>query len=167
MSWTDDRVALLKNLWREGLPVSQIATEIGGVTRNSCIGKARRLGLPTHESKQRMVTRSVPRQPPKRRSRARPTVAAGPPIGLDGMQVVPRAKNAPTGPRRKNAGLSILDLRFAGDEPADCRWPLGDWMDGQDLRNDPPASLFCGESAIMGKAYCGTHCRRAFRPLGR
>ena len=45
MSWTDDRVELLKKLWGEGQSASQIAKELGGVTRNAVIGKVHRLGL--------------------------------------------------------------------------------------------------------------------------
>ena len=45
MSWNDERVELLKKLWSEGLSASQIATELGEVTRNAVIGKVHRLGL--------------------------------------------------------------------------------------------------------------------------
>src|SRR6188768_381639 len=45
MSWTDERVELLKKLWQDGLSASQIAGELGGVTRNAVIGKVHRLGL--------------------------------------------------------------------------------------------------------------------------
>ena len=45
MSWTDDRVEMLKKLWGEGLSASQIAGRLGGVTRNAVIGKVHRLGL--------------------------------------------------------------------------------------------------------------------------
>ena len=44
-SWTDDRVELLKKLWGDGKTASQIAEELGGVTRNAVIGKAHRLNL--------------------------------------------------------------------------------------------------------------------------
>ena len=43
--WFDDRVAVLKDLWAKGLSASQIAVQLGGVTRNAVIGKAHRLGL--------------------------------------------------------------------------------------------------------------------------
>src|SRR5829696_7819780 len=43
--WTDERVELLKKLWADGLSASQIAAELGGVTRNAVIGKVHRLGL--------------------------------------------------------------------------------------------------------------------------
>ena len=45
MGWTDERVELLKKLWLEGLSASQIAKQLGGVTRNAVIGKVHRLGL--------------------------------------------------------------------------------------------------------------------------
>src|SRR3954463_9470821 len=45
MSWTDERVELLKKLWTDGLSASQIAAELGGITRNAVIGKVHRLGL--------------------------------------------------------------------------------------------------------------------------
>src|SRR5262247_872403 len=44
-SWTDERVELLKKLWSDGLSASQIAAELGGITRNAVIGKVHRLGL--------------------------------------------------------------------------------------------------------------------------
>ena len=46
MSWTDERVERLKKLWADGLSASQIAAELGGVSRNAVIGKVHRLNLP-------------------------------------------------------------------------------------------------------------------------
>jgi GcrA cell cycle regulator len=45
MSWTDERVETLKKMWGDGQSASQIAKELGGVTRNAVIGKVHRLGL--------------------------------------------------------------------------------------------------------------------------
>ena len=45
MSWTEERVSVLKKLWAEGHSASQIAKQLGGVTRNAVIGKVHRLGL--------------------------------------------------------------------------------------------------------------------------
>ena len=45
MSWTDERVETLKKMWADGQSASQIAKELGGVTRNAVIGKVHRLGL--------------------------------------------------------------------------------------------------------------------------
>ena len=50
MSWTDERVELLKKLWGEGQSANQIAKELGGVTRNAVIGKVHRLGLSNRAS---------------------------------------------------------------------------------------------------------------------
>lgn len=50
MSWTDERIDILKQLWEKGLSASQIAEELGGVTRNAVIGKAHRLGLKSRPS---------------------------------------------------------------------------------------------------------------------
>ena len=50
MAWTDERIDHLKKLWEKGLTASQIAEELGGVSRNAVIGKAHRLGLKSRPS---------------------------------------------------------------------------------------------------------------------
>ena len=50
MSWTDERIEQLRNMWEKGLTASQIADELGGVSRNAVIGKAHRLGLKSRPS---------------------------------------------------------------------------------------------------------------------
>src|SRR6185503_9091565 len=50
MSWTDERIEQLKELWTQGMTASQIADELGGVSRNAVIGKAHRLGLQARPS---------------------------------------------------------------------------------------------------------------------
>ena len=52
MSWTDERVETLKRMWGEGLSASQIAKELGGVTRNAVIGKVHRLGLSNRDAEE-------------------------------------------------------------------------------------------------------------------
>jgi GcrA cell cycle regulator len=47
--WTEDRVAKLRAMWLDGKTSSQIARDLGGVTRSAVIGKAARMGLPQHE----------------------------------------------------------------------------------------------------------------------
>ena len=59
MSWTDERVELLKKLWADGLSASQIAAELGGITRNAVIGKVHRIGL---------TPRVITQKPPPRRN---------------------------------------------------------------------------------------------------
>ena len=61
MSWTDERVELLKKLWSDGLSASQIAAELGGITRNAVIGKVHRLGL-SGRAKSPSTRRAAPAQ---------------------------------------------------------------------------------------------------------
>ena len=68
MTWTEERVELLKRLWADGRSASQIAAEIGGCSRNAVIGKVHRLGLsgrakagPTGEPKPRKLERPAGR----------------------------------------------------------------------------------------------------------
>lgn len=88
MSWTDERIELLKKLWEQGLTASQIADELGGVSRNAVIGKAHRLDLksrpspvksadvePARNARKSPVKAPLPRQPrpqPIQPSAARP-----------------------------------------------------------------------------------------------
>src|SRR5712672_3472721 len=66
MMWTDERVELLKKLWTDGLSASQIAAELGGITRNAVIGKVHRLGL---SGRAKSPSSTAPRQ---RKARAHP-----------------------------------------------------------------------------------------------
>src|SRR6201996_4163483 len=76
MGWTDERVELLKKLWQDGLSASQIAKQLGGVTRNAVIGKVHRLGLSGRAAP------SQPARPTFKPARpARPVVAAQPAAG--------------------------------------------------------------------------------------
>ncbi|HTH29205.1 MAG TPA: GcrA family cell cycle regulator, partial [Sphingobium sp.] len=50
MAWTDERIDQLKTMWERGMTASQIADELGGVSRNAVIGKAHRLGLQSRPS---------------------------------------------------------------------------------------------------------------------
>ena len=63
MSWTDERVESLKKFWQEGLSASQIASRIGGVTRNAVIGKVHRLGLAGRATTSRMKSHRPRRTP--------------------------------------------------------------------------------------------------------
>jgi GcrA cell cycle regulator len=156
MNWTDDRVELLKRLWGDGLSASQIATELGGISRNSVIGKVHRLGLSGRAKSQ---PASAPRQ---RKARAHGTRMR---IGLAGVrgntalaalhcyeqELEPEPELAeniiPIGQR-----CTILDLT-----DSKCHWPIG----------DPGSSdfFFCGGKAIEGLPYCGYHSRVAYQPV--
>jgi len=66
MGWTEERVELLKKLWADGLSASQIAAELGGITRNAVIGKVHRLGL---SGRAKSPSSSGPRRGRTRRAR--------------------------------------------------------------------------------------------------
>jgi len=103
MSWTDDRVALLKNLWTEGKTAAEIAKALGGVTRNAVIGKAHRLKLSNRVSP--IQQNKKPAQPKKK---AEPVVSAKKILAEDAQ--------------RDTVPLVDIGAR-------DCRWPIGDPQD--------------------------------------
>jgi len=85
MSWTDERIATLKKMWEGGSTASQIADELGGVSRNAVIGKAHRLGLKSRPSpvkaNDKKKAAAAPKAPaPKKAAKpaAKPAAAAAP-----------------------------------------------------------------------------------------
>ncbi|WP_370171942.1 GcrA family cell cycle regulator [Sphingobium abikonense] len=100
MSWTDERIDQLKAMWERGLTASQIAEELGGVSRNAVIGKAHRLGLQSrpspvkaNETPKRAAAparKPAPAAPEAEAPRAAAPVAAPPPP--------PRPAAAPSAP---------------------------------------------------------------------
>ncbi|MDG6077738.1 GcrA cell cycle regulator [Erythrobacter litoralis] len=65
MSWTDERIATLKKMWEGGSTASQIADELGGVSRNAVIGKAHRLGLKSRPSPVKAGEKKAAKPAPK------------------------------------------------------------------------------------------------------
>ena len=151
MSWTDERVELLKKLWTDGLSASQVAGELGGVTRNAVIGKVHRLGL---SGRAKSPSSAVPRQRKMRTASMRPRMrfngntALMPSYEQDyEADSDPIANIVPMGPR-----VSITQL-----SEATCRWPFG----------DPSAEDFayCGSQTKANTPYCPYHARVAYQPL--
>lgn len=144
MGWTDERVALLRKLWLEGLSASQIAKQLGGVTRNAVIGKVHRLGL---------SGRATPSQPPRPAFKAprAPRPAAAPQLAP--RRVLPAVSAAPE-PQpvhyvEEPGSATVLTL---GSHM--CKWPIGD-----------PSSdgfTFCGRRT--DGTYCVEHQRLAYQP---
>ncbi len=154
MTWTDERVEQLKKLWSDGLSASQIAAELGGITRNAVIGKVHRLGL---SGRTKAPSSSAPRQRKPRaqhmmrvsRPAVRGNTALAQAFSYD-YEIEPEPMQAenivPMGQRR-----SLLELN-----EQTCKWPIGD-----------PASAefyFCGGHAMTGLPYCGYHSRIAYQP---
>ena len=102
MSWTEERIATLTKMWEGGATASQIADELGGVSRNAVIGKAHRLGLKARPSP---VKPNEPKPAPKPKevearpvARARPKPAAPPerePEGDDASAAAPATPSQP------------------------------------------------------------------------
>ncbi len=76
MSWTDERVETLKRMWGEGQSASQIAKELGGVTRNAVIGKVHRLGLSNREEDEGEAPATAVPEPKVEAVREEPRAAA-------------------------------------------------------------------------------------------
>jgi GcrA cell cycle regulator len=104
MSWTDERIDRLKTMWTNGSTASQIAEELGGVSRNAVIGKAHRLGLEARpspvkpgEEKDKASKVAAPK-PVAQRQPPAPKVEA-PPAAASASDLAPG--DAPPGPGRK------------------------------------------------------------------
>jgi len=128
MSWSDERVELLKKLWAEGLSASQIATRLGSVTRNAVIGKVHRLNLAGRATKSRVKTirPRVKAQPGggaiAKRATQRPRVAQnGNPAFrqlLEAEPFVPSAEELDIPLAERKSILTLVECS--------CRWPIGD-----------------------------------------
>jgi GcrA cell cycle regulator len=157
MGWTDERVETLKTLWLDGLSASQIAKQLGGVTRNAVIGKVHRLGLsgratpsqPTPVAfKPPRPARPVTAAPPITR-RPAPTPSASP---ATAEPIRPVEPEAPVPVRvEEPGGATVLTL---GRHM--CKWPIG----------DPSTSefTFCGRRATDERPYCAEHAKLAYQP---
>ncbi len=153
VGWTDDRVEQLKKLWEAGLSASQIAAELGSITRNAVIGKVHRLGL---SGRAKSPSSAVPRQrkvrPAQHMMRINRPVSRGntalaqafeveaepDPIAYD--NVVPMSQR-----------LNLLELN-----ESTCHWPVGD--------PSSPDFFFCGGKALNSLPYCAHHSRVAYQP---
>ena len=96
MSWTDERIEQLRTMWEKGLTASQIAEELGGVSRNAVIGKAHRLGLKARPSPVKSVETPKTAKPAPRV--AAPSPAPVPAAPVRPAAPAPRAA-APAAPR--------------------------------------------------------------------
>lgn len=181
MSWTDERVETLKKMWGEGQSASQIAKELGGVTRNAVIGKVHRLGLSnrattttkaTAEKKPAAKAAPKPRAP---QAKAEPKPAAAKSVGTEPPRpipvrkaIIPAGQPLPPQPsaneispeamasvREVEKGAKKLTLMQLTERT--CKWPIGD-----------PATeefWFCGLDVKAGKPYCEAHVGVAFQPM--
>ena len=158
-SWTDDRVEVLKKLWAEGLSASQIAMELGGVTRNAVIGKVHRLKLSGRGKTSNVSSR--PRQPRSSTNTSKPRQSSGGSIGNAALKMNPDARpDAAPAPRPSQFEELVIPFGERANitdlTEHTCRWPIG----------DPQSSEFhyCGRKSDEGSPYCSYHCRIAYQP---
>lgn len=152
MGWTDERVATLKKLWLDGLSASQIAKQLGGVTRNAVIGKVHRLGL---------SGRATPSQPS--RPLYKPTPRPRPQAQAQPAQPAPRREPVLQRPTAQAATpLPVVAPDLPGTATVltlgahMCKWPIGD--PGSDEFS------FCGRRSSAEGPYCIEHSRVAYQP---
>ena len=180
MSWTDERVEILKKMWGEGQSASQIAKELGGVTRNAVIGKVHRLGLsnragsagakaaakekapkaeakkpaPAPAAKQQPKTESAAPPPQPKVAGRRAIIPAGQPLPPQpsANEISPEALAKVNEIEKKCKKIGLMELT-----ERTCKWPVGD-----------PATedfWFCGLPVKAGKPYCEAHVGVAFQPM--
>ncbi len=191
MSWTDERIDRLKTMWEKGMTASQIAEDLGGVSRNAVIGKAHRLDL---QSRPSPVKPNEPSSTPAPKAAA-PRVAAPspppppppPPAPRNFAPVyVPQAPTGPTGAQLRSVGPGGFLRQGPGDQappstPAPPRRLVpakpAPEMAGKttllDLNDKickwpmghpgEPDFHFCGNTVNPGFPYCVQHCGQAYQ----
>ena len=183
MSWTDDRVETLKKMWGEGQSASQIAKELGGVTRNAVIGKVHRLGLSNRatsggaaktetkpKAKAAPKAEAKPKAAPKAEKPEMKTEAAAPPKSTlpARKQIIPAGQPLPPQPSANEISPEALAKVNEVEKTArkislmeltekTCKWPVGDPATDQ--------FWFCGLPVQAGKPYCEAHVGVAFQPM--
>ena len=157
MSWNDERIELLKKLWSEGFSASQIAAEIGGISRNAVIGKVHRLGL---SGRAKAPAAVAPRARKPRSASSRPSGFGRGNLAY-ALRISPEDQTEPDLAPRADVfenvvpigqRCSILELN-----ESTCRWPLG-----EPGRED---FAYCGGHTVEGLPYCGYHARIAYQPV--
>ena len=142
MSWTPEKVDKLRKLWGKGTTASQIASVIGGMTRNAVIGKAHRLNLSTKFiQKNNNFKQSAKNQ--------------------ENISQTERKT------RRNKFKSLLLEKNFEPENPKSleelddetCRWPIG--------HPDELDFYFCGRKSMKDFSYCKLHVLYAFQPKNK
>jgi GcrA cell cycle regulator len=162
MGWTEERVEILKKLWLDGLSASQIAKQLGGVTRNAVIGKVHRLGLsgraaPSQPARPALKT-PRPQRPAATVQSATPQTPAQPqirrPVAVTAEAHTPVPAPRPISYAEEPGSATVLTLGAHM-----CKWPIGD--------PSTDGFTFCGRRGTDGP-YCAEHARVAYAvPVGK
>ncbi|MEP1231636.1 MAG: GcrA family cell cycle regulator [Litorimonas sp.] len=154
-TWPDERVAVLTKLWAEGLSASQIATQLGGVTRNAVIGKVHRLGLPGRAKpsnpRRKRVTTAKTSKPRVSKALRAPSAPRTPRILATAPPAPPPLDAKPMANGEFATILTITDHM--------CKWPIGD--------PGTPEFRFCGRKTDPEEPYCVPHSQVAYQPSRR
>ena len=143
MSWTDEKVAKLRELWGKGKTANQIAEIIGGITRNAVIGKAHRLNLSA-----KIKTRYV-----------------SPNKNIENNIENNNSKSFKG--RRSRFKSLIIENDFEPENPKQleeldensCKWPIG--------HPNEKSFYFCGRKSLKDFSYCKLHLLYAYQPKGK
>ena len=143
MSWNEEKVAKLKELWGKGNTASQIAEIIGGISRNAVIGKAHRLNL-SAKIKTRAATSNQNFE----------------------SSVGNKDEKSKRGRKNKFKSL-IIEKDFEPENPKQleeldensCKWPIG--------HPDEENFYFCGRTSLKDFSYCKLHLLYAYQPKGK
>lgn len=173
VSWTDERVELLKKLWADGLSASQIAAQLGGVSRNAVIGKVHRLKLSGRAKTPSSGAPKTKRSPSPRASAGRGGYA-GRGGSAVGRTMTTTAGHAAGATMLKGETMPVsyaeIDQRPIEDivvpiskkvalidlNEHTCKWPQGDPLSEE--------FHFCGHSAEEDSPYCKYHSKLAYQP---
>jgi GcrA cell cycle regulator len=154
MTWNDERVDVLKKLWSDGLSASQIASRLGGVTRNAVIGKVHRLGLSGRATTSRMKSHRPRVRTQTAKRLAKPRLGE---VGNSPFRKLYFADSEPYVPPAEELVIPMCERKYIQTlTESCCRWPIGD--------PQQPEFHFCGKKKIPGLPYCEVHARRAFQP---
>lgn len=163
MNWTDERVETLRKLWAEGLSASQIAAQLGGVSRNAVIGKVHRLKLSSRgrataaPARQKKAQGAGSAKSVTRSATVTRTVTAS--VGATALQQQFDAEPVTRQYLRplENVVVPISQrLQLVQLNERTCKWPNGDPL-SEDFH-------FCGNDSAESGPYCTYHARIAFQP---
>ena len=164
MNWTDERVELLKKLWADGLSASQIAGQLGGVSRNAVIGKVHRLKLssrgratasPARQKKTQQTASSVKSSSRSATVSRSMTTSIGATALQAQFDVEPIARHVLRPVENVVVPISRR-LQLIQLNERTCKWPNGDPLT-EDFH-------FCGNDSAETGPYCNYHARIAFQP---
>jgi GcrA cell cycle regulator len=193
MSWTDERIERLKKMWHDGATASQIADDLGGVSRNAVIGKAHRLGLEQRpspvkpgddEKAKKPAAVAAPKPAAPKAEAAKPAAAA--PAPQQGTPAVPHQRPSGDNIQYRSIGPGGFIRQGPGDQqppippapprrlvPAKPSPEVADKTSLLDLNDrvckwpmghpGEPDFHFCGEPANPGFPYCVDHCGVAYQ----